>query len=550
MQYGRPHWTEKASRRATLAALTSMSMCLACNGRTFSLGSGPILRTDGESDTETESGGTLAVAPATHRTETGGTNASVTAAGGTSTAGTGGTAIGGSSASVTAIGGTSTAGTGGTAIGGSSASVTALGGTGGTGGTTFTQSEVDCQATDFRSTSRLVSASSDGSVANRDSFQPSLSADGRILAFSSLADNLVEGDTNGVADVFTYDRDTLELTRMSVDTSGAEFRAESTTPAISPDAQRIAIATSASNLDGTSSASIVALTPPALDVNRWLPGVTAVTPLSTVGSSLHPMLSNGGTLLVFHSQASNLVSDDTNGRDDFFAFRPSTGVLERLITANDAPGFVIDACRPRLSADGSVLAFCAHQGTAPSNVSILHLDTKRSEWAGLSTAGEISNGVCHSPALSAAGDVVAMICDGNDLVPGDTNGLPDVFVRDLVNHTTTRVSLFDDGSESPLESVSVGISGNGRWVVMQWGYVAGPTPERTFGGVAFYDRKCGVAKTLFIASDTAAGTIGSESRIEDIAMSHDGRTLVGTVTNVRSSSSTSYVTLTRFPSLD
>jgi Tol biopolymer transport system component len=395
-----------------------------------------------------------------------------------------------------------------------------------------------------------VSAGYDGSAANRESFQPAVSADGRIVVFASLADNLVASDTNGAADVFTYDRDTLSLTRISVDTGGGQFGAASTTPAISPDALRIAVATSASNLGGASNASLVALTPSALDVNRWLPGLIPVTPLSTLVDGRHPMLSNGGSLLVFHSQASDLVTGDTNERDDFFTFRPSTGVLERLVTANDAPGFVIDDCRPRLSANGSVLVFCGHQGTAPKNVSVIHLDTKQSEWAGISTEGLPSKSSCHSPALSADGDIVAMICDGDDLVPGDKNGLPDVFVRDLANHVTTRVSLFDDGSESPLASFSVGISGNGRWVVTQWGNVEGTTSERTFGGVSFYDRKCGVARTLFIATGTTVGTIGSESRIEDIALSHDGRTLVGTVTNVRSPSALSYVTLTRFPWLD
>src|SRR5262249_55551822 len=76
-----------------------------------------------------------------------------------------------------------------------------------------------------------------------------------------------------------------------------------------------------------------------------------------------------------------------------------------------------------------------------------------------------SSGQQHSAALSADGRFVAFVSAASNLVPDDTNGTADVFVRDRLNDTTERVSVTSDGSERKGRAYDVGISGDGRFVV-------------------------------------------------------------------------------------
>jgi hypothetical protein len=96
-------------------------------------------------------------------------------------------------------------------------------------------------------TTRL-SVDSDGNQGNGDSWNPAISADGRYVAFQSWASNLVPGDTNGSADVFVHDLQTGATTRLSVDSSGNEGNDESYDPAVSADGRYVAFESLASNL--------------------------------------------------------------------------------------------------------------------------------------------------------------------------------------------------------------------------------------------------------------------------------------------------------------
>lgn len=102
-------------------------------------------------------------------------------------------------------------------------------------------------------TTTRLSVSISGDQGNGRSFVPAISGDGRYSAFYSDASNLVSGDTNGARDVFVRDRQTGETTRMSVDTSGAEANGDSFAPAISSDGRFVAFSSAASNLVAASS---------------------------------------------------------------------------------------------------------------------------------------------------------------------------------------------------------------------------------------------------------------------------------------------------------
>src|SRR6184192_2392776 len=94
----------------------------------------------------------------------------------------------------------------------------------------------------------LVSLPNGAGLANGRSFVPALSADGRIAAFYSDASNLVTGDSNGLRDVFVRDRGTGQTTRVSVSSSGAEANGDSFAPSLSADGRYVAFASAASNL--------------------------------------------------------------------------------------------------------------------------------------------------------------------------------------------------------------------------------------------------------------------------------------------------------------
>jgi Tol biopolymer transport system component len=97
-------------------------------------------------------------------------------------------------------------------------------------------------------TTRHVSVASDGTPGNDASFYPSISADGRYVAFSSNANNLVSGDTNGYEDVFVYDTVTNTTSRVSISSDGTQGNWNSFSPSISADGSRVAFSSWANNL--------------------------------------------------------------------------------------------------------------------------------------------------------------------------------------------------------------------------------------------------------------------------------------------------------------
>src|SRR5207249_8340068 len=97
-------------------------------------------------------------------------------------------------------------------------------------------------------TTERVSVDSTGTEGNSASTQPSISADGRFVAFASDATNLVPGDTNGAIDVFVHDRLTGTTERVSVDSAGTQGNNSSAEPSISADGRFVAFDSSATNL--------------------------------------------------------------------------------------------------------------------------------------------------------------------------------------------------------------------------------------------------------------------------------------------------------------
>jgi Tol biopolymer transport system component len=186
---------------------------------------------------------------------------------------------------------------------------------------------------------------------------PSISADGRYVAFHSEASNLVAGDNNACEDVFVHDRLTGQTERVSLSSDGVEGDSWSTSPSISADGRYLAFISWASNLvsgDSNDTADVY--------LHDRVTGQTERVSLSSYGAeansgSDHPSVSADGRYVAFSSGASNLVSGDSNGHEDIFVRHQSTGQTERVSLASDGTEGNGDSDAPSISADGRYVAF-------------------------------------------------------------------------------------------------------------------------------------------------------------------------------------------------
>lgn len=288
-------------------------------------------------------------------------------------------------------------------------------------------------------TTERVSVDSLGVQGNGNCFHVSITPDGRFVAFESVASNLVPGDVNGMDDIFLHDRATGTTELVSISTAGALGNGDSLYPSVSADGLYVAFASNASNLAPLDTNGCV-------DVflrNRQL-GLTTRVSRSSSGSqgnshSNFPCISADGRYIAFMSQATNLVSGDTNGRDDVFVNDRITAVTERVSVGLAGLQGDNHSTEPSFSADGRLLAFQSSAtnlvangpGTVSSRIYVRDLSTGTNEIASFATNGtDPNNGGCSEAWISADGRYVAFRSPASDLVPGDTNGNWDVFIHD------------------------------------------------------------------------------------------------------------------------
>jgi Tol biopolymer transport system component len=293
-----------------------------------------------------------------------------------------------------------------------------------------------------------------GLIGDSASDNPSISGDGRYVAFESAASNLVESDTNAVRDIFVHDRTTAATRRVSVDSSGAEADGSSSTPSLSAD----------------------------------------------------------GRYVVFESWATNLVADDTNSQPDIFLHDLQTGETTRVCEKGKAP---------KLTSDGAYVAvgeWSPRRGVS-QQVALFERTTGAVTLVSQTTGGSLGTNQSRLPAVSASGMFVAFVSDAINLVPEDSNGDPDVFLRDVLAGTTLSLVLNANGATVTGGSGAPDISSDGRYVVFTTAaaLVAEDTNDRN--DVYLYDTTTGVKRRVGLdiggkqlPSGSAGGMISGDGK--------------------------------------
>jgi hypothetical protein len=420
---------------------------------------------------------------------------------------------------------------------------------------------------------RRISVSNEGTQGNSISGSSGImgiSADGRYVTFESVASNLVAGDTNGVADIFLFDRQLGQIERISSLMDGSQTSFVSLSPVLSSDGRVIAFST-----------------PEDLETGEYTPiySIYLYDHLSDTltlalqdgeGGRLNmqsPLLSHNGERLFFNSTEVTLVSNDTNKVGDVFELNLLNGAVQRLsLSSYDEQGFT-GSYLTDVSGDGrfviwysdaeefvegdknfTVDVFLREKTDTPlptrtptvtptptvtitpsptvtprippyPNEQLLPLivrDRPMQYFSRTVNVTQGANGASRYPVLSADGQILAFVSAADNLVAGDTNGVEDVFVWFRASNTFRRISVASDGTQADNFSYDPAISADGRYVafVSRAGNLAVGDMNEALD-IYRYDLQTGVTE---LVSQTSAGTAGSQISYQ-VAISGDGQRL-------------------------
>lgn len=303
-------------------------------------------------------------------------------------------------------------------------------------------------------TTELISVNNRENQGNASSFSPDITPNGRWVAFASNASNLVRDDGNETTDVFVRDRLTGTTERVSVASDGTEGNLFSSAPSISETGRYVAFSSFANNLvegDGNGNVDVF--------LRDRVAGITYLVSRSTTGEqsdglSFGPAVSADGRYVAFLSQATNLVPGDDNQAQDVYLRDMATGTTERISVnsaeegANAQSGFSQrgSSSQVGISADGRYVTFDSFATNLVPNDTNEAIDVfRRDRLEGTTVRVSVTDvetqadGSSSDPANSADGRVVAFISQATNLVRRDTNrcplfpefgACPDVFVRD------------------------------------------------------------------------------------------------------------------------
>jgi MYXO-CTERM domain-containing protein len=380
-------------------------------------------------------------------------------------------------------------------------------------------------------TVRVSVAASGAEATGGGSVSPAITPDGRYVAFESWATDLVPDDTNGKPDIFVKDLQTGAIERVSVATGGAQadgsFGYGSTQPSISADGRFVAFTSYAPNLvtgDTGWEENVF--------VHDRTTGTTEAVSLSNDGT-LHvasfPSISGDGRYVAFESVEALNEGDPAGTRPSVYVRdrQTSTTVLASATWNGSYPTtFYWGSRRPQMSGDGQYVVFTSDASNLVENdangtyqdVFVRDLQANTTE---LVSVDENDNGVGFAHAmggrLSADGRFVVFFSDAAGFVSGDSNSRYDVFIRDRQIGTTTRVSVNSLGEQADGGgSYGCSLSADGRFVVF-YSTAANLAPNGTATGQV-YLRDLQLGETSRVSVSTAGEAASPEVLSGDVGV--------------------------------
>lgn len=308
---------------------------------------------------------------------------------------------------------------------------------------------------------------------NADSRFPDISGNGRYITFSSDANNLVAGDINGVSDIFVYDRETQVTERVSLRTDRGEANGASYAPAISDDGNIVVFQSFATNLvDGdTNNVADVFIHERSSNITV---AATYVIGGFANDISYTPDVSANGRYVTFWSYASNLVGDDSNGTADIFRFDRLALVMQRVSLDSNEVQANGESRYPSISGDGNRIVFeseasnlVAGDGNTYSDIFLRDIAAGTTTRLSVHSNGTEGNGGSSEPTIADNGQYVVYASLANNLVSGDSNNYQDIFLRNIGGNSTERVSLASNGTQPDASSYQPDVSADGRYVAFR-----------------------------------------------------------------------------------
>jgi Tol biopolymer transport system component len=386
----------------------------------------------------------------------------------------------------------------------------------------------------------LVSVATTAAGANNSSLNPVISGDGRYVAFESFATNLVvtQDFNSSGSDLFLRDvvsGATTLISRSAVFNGTANL--PSIRPSISNDGRFVAYESQASDLvttglDNNGNFSDIYVWDRLTQQNRLI-STAAGQATSANRNSTNPQISDDGQWVAFVSDASNVVTNDVNAQVlDVFVRSTGGGATELVsVSVNGISGNNVSTS-PSISDDGRYIAFTSiANNLVPANVDTNSLqdvflrDRSLASTAlvSVATTGRSGNSVSEAPVVSNNGRV-AFVSAATNLVANDTNAFQDVFWRDTIANVTVMVSLGLGGSAANGNSSSPVINDDGRYVAFASNASNLVANDTNFGITDIFRRDLATGAITLVSSN-AAGTGAGNSNSRDPVINGNGQAI-------------------------